>query len=157
MTYLKRSLETRIMEAERNFPLLLISGPRGTGKTSLIRSLFPDRYNYVPLESRGISIMAREHPDSFLEIHSGPVILDGIDRAPELLPFIAQSINRISGRGHFILISSRDLFPARAFSSIDSDLMAWFSLFPFTSAEFSGNKEFLPPLGRGNKNYTILS
>ncbi len=151
MTYLKRSLETRIMEAERNFPLLLISGPRGTGKTSLIRSLFPDRYNYVPLESRGISIMAREHPDSFLEIHSGPVILDGIDRAPELLPFIAQSINRISGRGHFILISSRDLFPARAFSSIDSDLMAWFSLFPFTSAEFSGNKESFLPWEEGQK------
>ena len=108
--YIKRSLEAVLMRAVSQFPAVLVSGPRQSGKTTLLRRLFGDSHRYVSLESPDIRALATEDPRSFLETYPSPVIFDEAQYAPELFFYIKEKIDANRHRkGQFLLTGSQNL------------------------------------------------
>ena len=90
--YYHRQLEHKILEAAGDFACLTLYGARQTGKSTMVRNLFPD-YEYVSLDSSRERMLATDDPALFLEAHSTPVIIDEIQKAPGLMEEIKIKID----------------------------------------------------------------
>ena len=109
MGYKSRLLEKTIKKACRTFPAIVITGPRQSGKTTLLKKIFHKTHHYVSLEDPDIRIRAREDPRLFLNQYSVPVILDEIQHVPELLPYIKSAIDENRKPGQWLLTGSSTL------------------------------------------------
>jgi len=87
-----------------------LSGPRQSGKTTLLRHLFGDTCGYVSLELPDVRAAAIEDPRGFLNMHSPPVIFDEVQHAPNLLPYVKEQIDAARDRcGRYILTGSQNI------------------------------------------------
>ena len=108
--YLKRSLEPILKRAAAEFPGVVLTGPRQSGKTTLLKHLFGETHGYVSLELPDVRSAAAADPRGFLELHSPPVILEEVQYAPDLLPYIKEAIDaRRQERGLYLLTGSQNL------------------------------------------------
>ena len=108
--YIERSLEPVLRRAASEFPAVVLTGPRQSGKTTLLQHLFSDDYAYVSLETPDVQMAAREDPRSFLEMHPPPVILDEVQYVADLLPYVKERIDADRGRcGQYLLTGSQNL------------------------------------------------
>ncbi len=82
-----RHLEKTLETAAKEYPVVSVTGPRQSGKTTLVRPVFP-KYDYVSLENPDHRAFALDDPRGFLEQFSGKVILDEVQRAAELFSYI---------------------------------------------------------------------
>lgn len=104
MSYLERSLEPVVRKAARVFPAVVLTGPRQSGKTSLLRHLFRETHRYVSLEPPDVRAAATDDPRSFLESNPPPVILDDVQYVPGLMPYIKERIDECKGKtGQYLL------------------------------------------------------
>ncbi len=102
---IKRAIEPQLDRLAKQFPVITIIGPRQSGKTTLAQSHFPD-YDYVNLEDLEARSYAQEDPKGFLSDHHAPVILDEIQRVPELLSYIQVIADQDKKLGQYILTGS---------------------------------------------------
>ena len=107
--FIHRTLESSLRRAARQFPAVAIGGPRQSGKTTLLRQVFKGRVrHYVSLETPDVRAAALADPRGFLRAHPPPVILDEIQYAPELLPYIKETIDASRDQpGQFLLTVRR--------------------------------------------------
>jgi uncharacterized protein len=105
--YLPRTIEKRIRAASRHFPVLVLTGGRQVGKTTLLKQLSGPERRYVTLDDPRLLSLAREDPALFLQRFSPPVLIDEIQYAPGLLPLIKMQVDEDRKPGAFWLTGSQ--------------------------------------------------
>lgn len=103
-----RTLARTILKAMKTFPAIVVTGPRQSGKTTLLKTMFSKTHRFVSLENPDVRLRAREDPLSFFERYSPPVIIDEIQYVPELLSYIKTKIDEKRKPGNWILTSSQN-------------------------------------------------
>ena len=105
--FINRFLENVVKEASTSFPVVLVTGPRQVGKTTLLEKIADDKRKYVTLDDPMARQLAREEPQLFIERYSPPVTIDEIQYALELLPYIKIYADAHKTNGDFWLTSSQ--------------------------------------------------
>ncbi len=108
--YIARALEPVLRQAAIEFPAVVLTGPRQSGKTTLLKHVFGQSSGYVSLEPPDVRAAAAADPRGFLELHPPPVVFDEVQYAPDLLPYIKEIIDRRrDARGQYFLTGSQNL------------------------------------------------
>ena len=108
MRFIARAIRPTVLEAARNFPAVVVTGPRRAGKTTLLRRLFP-RASYVLLEDPDIQARARSDPRGMLDGLRLPALFDEIQNVPELFAYIRTRIDESpSMRGQWLFTGSQE-------------------------------------------------
>jgi predicted AAA+ superfamily ATPase len=110
-----RTLEKKLRELAGYYPVVAVTGPRQSGKTTLCRNVFPDK-SYVSLEALDAREFAASDPRGFLSEYAGGAILDEIQNAPSLLNYLQGEIDERSAPGRFVLTGSQHLGLSQAIS-----------------------------------------
>ncbi len=105
--YIKRAIEDSVIQASKTFPVLLVTGPRQVGKTTLLQHLAGQERKYVTLDDPEVRFLAKDDPSLFLQRYEPPVIIDEIQYAPEILPHIKMYVDRSKSKGDFWLTGSQ--------------------------------------------------
>ena len=105
--YIKRTAEKKVLEVSNHFPVLLITGPRQVGKTTMLRHLAGSERKYVSLDHPMIKQLAVTDPELFLQRYEPPVLIDEIQYAPQLLPYIKLYVDEHKNNGDFWLTGSQ--------------------------------------------------
>ena len=134
--YIQRSLEPVILKAASEFPAVVLTGPRQSGKTTLLLHLFGKHTRYVSLETPDIRASAREDPRAFLETYPPPVIFDEIQHAPDLLPYIKEKIDtHRNQKGQFLLTGSQNILLMEKVTESLAGRIAVLHLLPLSKRE----------------------
>lgn len=104
---IQREATDKIREMAKKFPVLVFTGPRQSGKTTLSRLVFPE-YRYVSLENPDNLEFAQNDPNGFLNIYDKYVIIDEAQNAPQLFSYIQQLVDDSGIPGHYILSGSQN-------------------------------------------------
>jgi len=137
--YVPRSLEPILKRAVSEFPAVVITGPRQSGKTTLLKHLFGQEYRYLSLELPDVRAAALEDPRSFLARFPPPVIFDEVQFAPELLPYVKERIDEERSRaGQFLLSGSQNLLLLEKVTESLAGRTAILRLLPLSRREIFG-------------------
>lgn len=135
MKYVPRLIENQLLRAARNFPALILTGPRRAGKTTLLQKLFP-KSSYYLLEDPDLVARVRSDPRAFLDEIDGPAILDEIQNTPEILAYIRTRIDRNPRRtGQWFLTGSQEAPLMKGVTESMAGRAAVFNLLPFSLLE----------------------
>lgn len=104
--YIQRTIENAVKRMNSSFPVVLITGPRQVGKTTVFRCC-EDNRNYVSLDILENRKLARENPALFLQRFATPLLIDEIQYAPELLPYIKALADEKKQKGMFWITGSQ--------------------------------------------------
>lgn len=147
--YRNRELGDKILQWARQYPVVTLTGPRQSGKTTLVKSLFP-KHAYANLENPVERDYAASDPVAFLGQFSGGVVIDEIQRVPSLLSYIQCIVDENpEEHGRFILTGSQNLQIMRGVSQSLAGRTALASLLPFSLTEIGGGSDVWETLWRG--------
>ncbi|WP_439696390.1 ATP-binding protein [Mucilaginibacter sp. AW1-7] len=124
-----------IIEAQKSkFPVLAITGPRQSGKTTLLKEIFSD-YSYVSLENPNTRSFAMDDPIGFLNRYDHKVILDEVQRVPALFSYIQGRVDESKMMGQYILSGSQNFHLLNNITQTLAGRVALFKLLPFDFTE----------------------
>ena len=131
---IKRKLTKKIINLSKKFPSVTITGPRQSGKTTLVKDIFKN-YTYVSLEDPDEREFAISDPKGFLKRFSSGVILDEIQRVPVLLSYIQGIIDNEYIPGKFIITGSNQFYLMKNTTQTMAGRTAIVNLLPFSLIE----------------------
>jgi len=137
--FIARRLGDNLREAARSYPVITLTGPRQSGKTTLARATFGD-HAYVSLEDPHQRSFALTDPQGFLRQFSGPVIIDEVQRAPEIFSYIQGIVDDLDRAGHFILTGSQNFLLLKGVSQSLAGRVSVRHLLPLSLAELDGRQ-----------------
>jgi predicted AAA+ superfamily ATPase len=135
MRFVPRAVQPAVLEATRSFPAVVVTGPRRTGKTTLLRRLFP-RAEYVLLEDPDVQARARSDPRALIEELRAPVLFDEIQNVPDLLAYIRTRVDRKPrATGQWLFTGSQEAPLMQGVSESMAGRAAILQLLPFSLGE----------------------
>ena len=142
MPYIKRSLEKVVLQVTKEYPVVLISGPRQVGKTTMLKKLMEgtDR-NYVSLDDLQERELAKNDPEMFLQLHKPPILIDEVQYAPELFSMIKLIVDKEHRKGDFWLTGSQIFDLMKGVQESLAGRVAVLSLFSLSQTEIYGGED----------------
>ena len=137
--YIKRAAEETVKKTAKMFPVLLVTGPRQVGKTTLLKKIMEPGRKYVTLDDPDVRYLAKTDPALFLQRFEPPVLIDEIQYAVELLPYIKMSVDENRQKGAFWLTGSQA-----------------FRLMRDASESLAGRVGIINLLGLSTPRYTVM-
>src|SRR3989344_3260219 len=138
--YIQRSLEPVLKKAIQQFPAVVLTGPRQSGKTTILKHLFSKKYKYLSLEPPDVRAAAAADPRGFIEHYSPPVIFDEIQYCPGLLFYIKEKIDlRRSEYGQYILTGSQNILLMEQVNETLAGRAAILKMLPLSYLERTGH------------------
>jgi len=136
---IKRIISAKLKKLSLKFPVVSVVGPRQSGKTTLVKNVFPET-DYVSLEDPDTREFALKDPRGFLATYSKSVIIDEAQRAPELFSYIQTAVDRRNKPGQFILTGSQNLLLHSHVSQTLAGRVAILKLLPFSIEELKNSR-----------------
>lgn len=131
---IQREAESRLRYLATHFKAVAVIGPRQSGKTTLVRQIFPDK-PYYSMENPDIRQWVTEDPRGFLQSVSGGAVLDEIQHVPALFSYLQQVLDEAPGKGRFILTGSNNFLMQEKISQSLAGRVAYLGLLPFSLRE----------------------
>jgi len=138
--YIHRALENRILEASERFRALIVTGPRQVGKTTLLKYIAESGRQYVTLDDPVEREAAVNEPALFLERNQPPVIIDEIQYAPNLLPYIKMHVDTQKRKGDFWLTGSQKFHMMKNVSESLAGRIAVIEMYGLSQSEIDGTE-----------------
>ena len=162
---INRDAQIKLIELSKSFKAIAVIGPRQAGKTTLVKTTFPNK-PYYSLENLDTRNFAIEDPRGFLASMPNGAILDEVQRVPHLFSYLQEILDNRLEKGQFILTGSNNFLLQETISQSLAGRVAYLNLLPFTANELkSGNllpqtdeeilfNGFYPPIYDQNINPT---
>ena len=151
-TYIRRNLESLLVDIAGQFPSITLTGPRQSGKTTILKKIFGSSHRYVSMELTHLREAAQRDPQGFLESNPPPVIIDEIQYAPDLFPYIKEIIDqRRHETGLFILTGSQNFALLQSITESLAGRTAVLKLFALSQNESAGIVNITFPWERESK------
>lgn len=131
---INRELHLKIIELSKKFSFVLITGPRQSGKSTLVKMAFPD-YKYISFSDLDIRTFAKEDPRGFIATYPDKVIIDEVQKEPSILSYLQTHTDNENKEGMYILTGSQNI---TLMSSVDESLagrVGILKLLPFSHSE----------------------
>lgn len=144
MHMINRQLASAIRDSSRHYPILSVTGPRQSGKTTLLKNLFPD-YRYVNFEEPDARRFFEEDPRGFLKQYDRYVIFDEAQRVPELFSYLQVKVDEDQIMGQFLLSGSQNFLLLEKITQSLAGRVGLFRLLPLSHAEMRAHSPDLCP------------
>ena len=139
MSYIPRSLETVVAQVTKEYPVVLVTGPRQVGKTTMLQKLMEGTArSYVTLDDLNERNLAKSDPEMFLQLHKPPVLIDEVQYAPELFTYIKIHVDKTHAPGDFWLTGSQAFKLMRGVQESLAGRVAVLSMTSLSQAEIDG-------------------
>ncbi len=132
----KRNIKKQMDFYAKKYPILVLTGPRQSGKTTFLKNQFPD-YKYVNLENLDNRNYAIKDPNGFLLEHNQYVIFDEVQRVPELFSYLQTKVDEDQQMGQYILSGSQNFHLMHNITQSLAGRVALFKLLPFDNQEMN--------------------
>lgn len=132
--YINRRIKNAMDNLIDKYPILTVTGPRQSGKTTFIKSQYSE-YQYVNLENPDIRNFAYEDPNGFLKLYNRKVVFDEVQRVPYLFSYLQSKVDESNEMGQYILSGSQNFQLIRTITQSLAGRVALFKLFPFDFEE----------------------
>lgn len=142
---LPRTLETHLLQASRTFPVILLTGPRQVGKTTLLLSVAQSNRNYITLDDLDARTLAESDPALFLQHYRPPIIIDEVQYAPNLFSQIKLVVDQSEQNGQFWLTGSQKFHLMQSVTESLAGRVAILELNGFSQAEINNQADHAPP------------
>ena len=136
---IRRHLEKKLRSVAKQYPVVSVTGPRQSGKATLVKAVF-NKHAYASLEDPSSRAFAMVVTRGFLAQFAGSVILDEVQRAPELFSYVQGIVDQTDRPGHFILTGSGNFLLMEKITQSLAGRCAVLHLLPFTKSELGGQK-----------------
>ena len=164
--YIKRSVENKLEQLSKSFPIIMITGSRQVGKTTLLNNLqkqSKSEINYVSLDNLSVRALAKEEPELFLERYKAPLIIDEFQYAPDLLSYIKIIVDekkqehleneKVQSMGLYYLTGSQVFHTMKSVSESLAGRIGILELYPLSNREIENkNEDFFLPIYESLEN-----
>ena len=136
MRMIERVLKTKLLEMAAKYPIVTVTGPRQSGKSTLLKASFPD-YQYVSLEDPDMRLFATDDPRGFLATYPDKTIIDEVQRVPSLFSYIQTQSDKENKEGMYMLAGSHNFLLMENVNQSLAGRTAVLKLLPFSHHEMS--------------------
>ena len=136
MRMIERVLKTKLLEMAAKYPIVTVTGPRQSGKSTLLKASFPD-YQYVSLEDPDMRLFATDDPRGFLASYPDKTIIDEVQRVPSLFSYIQTHSDKENKEGMYMLAGSHNFLLMENVNQSLAGRTAVLKLLPFSHHEMS--------------------
>ena len=105
--YIERTLSNIVAKATKSFKVVMITGPRQVGKSTLFDNIIEPNRRKVTLDDSDVLTLAKNDPNMFFQIYQPPLLIDEVQKAPELFTYIKKIVDNSNGKGLFWLTGSQ--------------------------------------------------